>query len=71
VTTAALILFIAFASPASTPHIDITVLATRAQRRQPDRPIANRALLLPALRTMAGRWNRRPPSGLARLLPPD
>jgi putative drug exporter of the RND superfamily len=68
VTSAALILFLAFASLASAPDTDIKVLATGLGIGILLDATIVRALLVPALVSVLGRWNWWLPSGLARLL---
>ncbi|MGI8920417.1 MAG: MMPL family transporter [Solirubrobacteraceae bacterium] len=68
VTSAALILFLAFAALASAPNTDIKVLATGlAVGILLDATIV-RALLLPALVSLLGRWNWWLPHPLARIM---
>jgi RND superfamily putative drug exporter len=68
VTSAALILFLAFASLASAPDTDIKVLATGLGIGILLDATIVRALLVPALVSLLGRWNWWLPDGLARLL---
>src|SRR6185437_9177984 len=68
VTSAALILFLAFASLASAPNTDLKVLATGLGAGILLDATVVRALLLPALVSLFGRWNWWFPSPLARLL---
>jgi len=68
VTSAALILFLAFASLASAPDTDIKVLATGLGVGILLDATVVRALLLPALVSMIGRWNWWMPRPLARVL---
>jgi RND superfamily putative drug exporter len=68
VTSAALILFLAFASLASAPDTDIKVLATGLGAGILLDATVVRALLLPALVELFGRWNWWLPSGLAKVL---
>jgi RND superfamily putative drug exporter len=68
VTSAALILFLAFASLASAPNTDIKVLATGLGAGILLDATIVRALLLPSLVSMLGRWNWWLPNPLARLL---
>jgi len=68
VTSAALILFLAFASLASAPNTDIKVLATGLGAGILLDATLVRALLLPALLSLLGRYNWWLPSGPARLL---
>src|SRR6185312_9324425 len=68
VTSAALILFLAFAALASGPETDVKVLATGlAAGILLDATIV-RALLVPAVVSLFGRWNWWLPSGAARVL---
>ena len=68
VTSAALILFLAFASLASAPDTDIKVLATGLGAGILLDATVVRALLLPALVELFGRWNWWLPAGLAKVL---
>jgi RND superfamily putative drug exporter len=68
VTSAALILFLAFASLASAPDTDIKVFATGLGAGILLDATLIRALLLPALVAILGRWNWWMPSLPARLL---
>jgi RND superfamily putative drug exporter len=68
VTSAALILFLAFASLASAPDTDIKVLATGLGVGILLDATVVRALLVPALVSVLGRWNWWLPDGLARVL---
>ncbi len=68
VTSAALILFLAFASLASAPNTDIKVLATGLGAGILLDATIVRALLLPSLVSVIGRWNWWLPQPLARLL---
>jgi putative drug exporter of the RND superfamily len=68
VTSAALILFLAFASLASAPDTDLKVLATGLGAGILLDATLVRALLLPALVELFGRWNWWLPSGLAKVL---
>jgi RND superfamily putative drug exporter len=68
VTSAALILFLAFASLASAPSTDIKVFATGLGVGILLDATLIRALLLPALVAILGRWNWWMPSLPARLL---
>ncbi len=68
VTSAALILFLAFASLASAPNTEIKVLATGLGAGILLDATIVRALLLPALVSLLGRWNWWLPRPLARLL---
>jgi RND superfamily putative drug exporter len=68
VTSAALILFLAFASLASAPDTDIKVLATGLGIGILLDATIVRALLVPALVSVLGRWNWWLPEGMARVL---
>jgi putative drug exporter of the RND superfamily len=68
VTSAALILFLAFASLASGPETDIKVLATGLGVGILLDATIVRALLVPALMAVMGRWNWWLPSSFARIL---
>jgi RND superfamily putative drug exporter len=68
VTSAALILFFAFAALASAPDTDIKVLGTALGVGILIDATIVRALLVPALVTLFGRWNWWLPAGLARVL---
>ena len=68
VTSAALILFLAFASLASAPDTDIKVLATGLGAGILLDATVVRALLVPALVSLFGRWNWWLPRPLARVL---
>jgi RND superfamily putative drug exporter len=68
VTSAALILFLAFASLASAPNTDLKVLATGLGAGILLDATVVRALLLPALVELFGRWNWWLPAGLAKVL---
>jgi putative drug exporter of the RND superfamily len=68
VTSAALILFLAFASLASAPDTDVKVLATGLGAGILLDATVVRALLVPALVSLFGRWNWWFPPGAARLL---
>jgi len=68
VTSAALILFFAFAALASSPGTDIKVLGTALGVGILIDATIVRALLVPALVTTLGRWNWWLPSSLARIL---
>ncbi len=68
VTSAALILFLAFASLASAPNTDIKVLATGLGAGILLDATVVRALLVPALVTILGQWNWYIPGWLARVL---
>jgi len=68
VTSAALILFFAFSALASAPGTDIKVLGTALGVGILIDATIVRALLVPALVSMFGRWNWWLPAGLARVL---
>ncbi|HTX00172.1 MAG TPA: MMPL family transporter [Acidimicrobiales bacterium] len=68
VTCAALILFLAFASLASAPDTDIKVLATGLGAGILFDATVVRALLVPALVALFGRWNWWLPRPVSRLL---
>lgn len=68
VTSAALILFLAFASLASGPNTDIKVLATGLGAGILLDATVVRALLVPALVSLFGRWNWVLPRPMARVL---
>ena len=68
VTSAALILFLAFASLASAPNTDLKVLATGLGAGILLDATVVRALLLPALVELFGRWNWWLPVPLAKVL---
>ena len=68
VTSAALILFLAFSSLASAPNTDIKVFATALGAGILLDATLIRALLLPALVAVLGRWNWWLPGPLARVL---
>jgi RND superfamily putative drug exporter len=68
VTSAALILFFAFASLASAPNTDLKVLATGLGAGILLDATVVRALLLPALVELFGRWNWWLPGWLAKVL---
>jgi len=68
VTSAALILFLAFASLASAPNKDIKVLATGLGVGILLDATVVRGLLLPALGSLIGRWNWWMPQPLAHVL---
>jgi RND superfamily putative drug exporter len=68
VTSAALILFFAFAALASSPGTDIKVLGTALGVGILIDATLVRALLVPALVSLFGRWNWWLPVGLARVL---
>jgi RND superfamily putative drug exporter len=71
VTSAALILFFAFAALASSPGTDIKVLGTALGVGILIDATLVRALLVPALVSLFGRWNWWLPGGPARLLRVD
>ncbi|MGA8210978.1 MAG: MMPL family transporter [Nocardioidaceae bacterium] len=68
VTSAALILFFAFAALASAPGTDIKVLGTALGVGILIDATLVRALLVPSLVSVLGRWNWWLPDGLARVL---
>jgi RND superfamily putative drug exporter len=68
VTSAALILFFSFAALASSPGTDIKVLGTALGVGILIDATIVRALLVPALVSLFGRWNWWLPAGLARVL---
>jgi RND superfamily putative drug exporter len=68
VTSAALILFFSFAALASSPGTDIKVLGTALGVGILIDATLVRALLVPALVSLFGRWNWWLPRGPARLL---
>ena len=68
VTSAALILFLAFASLASAPNTDIKVLATGLGVGILLDATIVRALLLPAVVSLLGDWNWWMPRSLARVM---
>jgi RND superfamily putative drug exporter len=68
VTSAALILFFAFAALASAPGTDIKVLGTALGVGILIDATIVRALLVPALVGLLGRWNWWLPAGVARVL---
>ena len=68
VTSAALILFFAFAALASAPGTDIKVLGTALGVGILIDATIVRALLVPALVSLFGQWNWWLPSGVARVL---
>jgi RND superfamily putative drug exporter len=69
VTSAGLILFLAFATLASAPNTDIKVLATGLGIGILLDATVVRALLLPAVVSLLGRWNWWLPRPLARIMP--
>jgi RND superfamily putative drug exporter len=68
VTSAALILFLAFAALASNPNTDVKVLATGLGAGILIDATVIRALLVPALVSLFGHWNWILPRPLARVL---
>ncbi len=68
VTSAALILFLAFVSMASGPETDVKVFATGLAAGIMLDATVIRALLVPAVVSLFGRWNWWLPSGAARWL---
>jgi RND superfamily putative drug exporter len=68
VTSAALILFFSFAALASSPGVDIKVLGTALGVGILIDATLVRALLVPALVSLFGRWNWWLPAGVARVL---
>jgi putative drug exporter of the RND superfamily len=68
VTSAALILFLAFAALASGPETDVKVLATGLAAGILLDATVVRAVLVPALVSLFGRWNWWLPPSVARLL---
>jgi RND superfamily putative drug exporter len=68
VTSAALILFFSFAALASSPGTDIKVIGTALGVGILIDATLVRALLVPALVSLLGRWNWWLPGGLARVL---
>jgi RND superfamily putative drug exporter len=68
VTSAALILFLAFAALASGPQTDVKILATGLAAGILLDATVVRALLVPALVSWFGEWNWWLPSGVARIL---
>jgi putative drug exporter of the RND superfamily len=68
VTSAALILFFSFAALASSPGTDIKVIGTALGVGILIDATLVRALLVPALVSLFGRWNWWLPAGVARLL---
>jgi putative drug exporter of the RND superfamily len=69
VTSAALILFLAFASLAAAPNTDIKVFATALGAGILLDATVVRALLVPATVALFGRWNWWLPGPLAKILP--
>jgi putative drug exporter of the RND superfamily len=68
VTSAALILFLAFLALSATPQTDIKVLATGLGAGILLDAVVIRSLLLPALIGLLGRWNWWLPAAAARIL---
>jgi RND superfamily putative drug exporter len=68
VTSAALILFFSFAALASSPGVDIKVLGTALGVGILIDATLVRALLVPALVSLLGKWNWWLPAGLAKVL---
>jgi putative drug exporter of the RND superfamily len=68
VTCAALILFLSFASMASVPELDVKIMATALGAGILLDATILRALLVPALVALLGRWNWWLPPWAARLL---
>jgi putative drug exporter of the RND superfamily len=68
VTSAALILFLAFAALASSPGTDVKILATGLAAGILLDATIIRALLVPAVVSLFGRWNWWMPAGFARVL---
>ena len=68
VTSAALILFLAFAAMASGPATDVKILATGLAAGILIDATVIRALLVPAVVSLFGRWNWWLPVGVARVL---
>ena len=68
VTSAALILFLTFVAMASGPQTDIKVLATGLAAGILIDATLIRALLVPAVVSLFGRWNWVLPTGAAKLL---
>ena len=68
VTSAALILFLAFLSMASTPGTDIKMMATGLAAGILLDATVIRALIVPAVMSLMGRWNWWLPPGPAKLL---
>jgi putative drug exporter of the RND superfamily len=68
VTSAALILFCSFAALASSPGTDIRVFATALGVGILLDATLVRALLVPALVSLFGRWNWWLPAGIAKVL---
>jgi RND superfamily putative drug exporter len=68
VTSAALILFLAFAALAATPQTDTKIMATGLAAGILLDATVIRALLVPAVVSMFGQWNWWLPPGPAKLL---
>jgi RND superfamily putative drug exporter len=68
VTSAALILFLAFAALASGPETDVKILATGLAAGILLDATVVRAILVPAVVSLFGRWNWWLPVGIARVL---
>jgi putative drug exporter of the RND superfamily len=68
VTSAALILMLTFLSMSSAPVTDIKILATGLGAGILVDAVIVRALMVPAMVSLFGRWNWWMPVGLARLL---
>ena len=68
VTSAALILFLAFAAMASGPQTDVKILATGLAAGILIDATVIRALLVPAVVSLFGRWNWWLPAPVARVL---
>jgi RND superfamily putative drug exporter len=68
VTSAALILFLAFAALASGPETDVKILATGLAAGILLDATVVRAILVPAVVSLFGRWNWWLPAGMARVL---
>jgi len=68
VTSAALILFLAFAALASSPGTDLKIMATGLAAGILLDATVIRALLVPAVVSLFGRWNWWLPAGFARVL---
>jgi RND superfamily putative drug exporter len=68
VTSAALILFLTFAAMASGPQTDVKILATGLAAGILIDATIIRALLVPAVVSMFGKWNWWMPAGFARVL---
>lgn len=70
VTTAALILFLAFVSLAAVPETDVKIMATGLAAGILLDATVVRALLVPATVALMGRWNWWLPAWLDRVVPP-